>query len=159
MNVLQILYNIQNIINDDDIILSKSNFINKIYILKKLNFGLSEDYIILHDSIQGYINSLDLEYASSIEFNKKLDVGSIKKLLISFSDFISKTEISIPLDKSKTHITGGYDINNSLEYFKEQKKTQPITNDEIIKEGHNGFGLSGFELNKYVEFIKSGLKN
>jgi hypothetical protein len=81
-----------------------------------------------------------------------------KEFKLSKEDIVRKLQkllANYVLDKSKIHLNSGYTISDSADYFKEQLKHGPISDEEIIKEGSEGFGLSGFELNKYIDFIKS----
>lgn len=157
MTVLQILQEMKNIAIDASEIRSRQKLFNKITILIDLNSTLYEKETKLYDEIQMYINNLDVEYACSLEFNEELDINSIADILSKFNEFVSSQANSIKLDLTKTHLSGGYSIMDSLEYFKEQHKVQKVSDIDIINEGQNGFRLSGFELDKYMDYIKSNL--
>lgn len=65
--------------------------------------------------------------------------------------FLEKSANKIPLDLSIVNKTGSYTIEDSAEYFDNEEVSDSI----IIQEGDNSFGLKGFELTKYLNFIKT----
>lgn len=150
MRTLEILWNIDLLISEKSTYNSKelSKTIAELKQYNSLLIPLDEN---LYNEVQNYIATLDAEYAYSIDTSSPIDSVEVMRVMNELKLFLEKSANKIPLDLTISDKTLTYTIKDSAEYFDNEEVSDSI----ILQEGSKSFGLKGFELIKYLDFIKT----
>lgn len=150
MRILEILWNMDQLISEKSTY-NSMELIKTIAELKQYNSLLITLDEKLYNEVQNYIATLDAEYAYSIDSSSSINSVEVARVMNELKQFIEKSADKIPLDLTIFNKTCSYTIEDSAKYF----DNEDLPDNVIIQEGKNSFGLKGFELRKYLYFIKT----